>query len=170
MLFFISLERRRIEFIACTANPTGAWVAQQARNVLMTLDDRGQPFRFLIHDRDAKFSGGCDHVFQTEGIAVIRTPVQAPNANAHAQRWVRTLRADCLDRVLILGRRHLEHVLRVYRSHYNETGHTARSTFSRRTAATQRSQARLLPLSTVATDSADSSMNTRPPEFANPTG
>jgi hypothetical protein len=67
VLFFISLERRRIEFVACTANPTGAWVAQQARNLLMTLDDRGRPLRFLIHDRDAKFTGGFDHVFQSEG-------------------------------------------------------------------------------------------------------
>src|SRR6266545_6851750 len=81
---YISLERRQIEFVACTANPKSARVAQQARNLLMTLDDRGQPLRFLIHDRDAKFSGGFDHVFRTEGIAVIRTPVQAPNANAHA--------------------------------------------------------------------------------------
>src|SRR6266542_5833801 len=77
---YISLESRRVEFVACTPNPTGAWVAQQARNLLMTLDDREQPLRFLIHDRDAKFSAGCDHIFQSEGIAVIRTPVQAPNA------------------------------------------------------------------------------------------
>jgi putative transposase len=76
VLFFISLESRRIEFVACTPKPTGAWVAQQARNLLMTLDDREQLLRFLIHDRDAKFSGGCDHVFQSEGITVIRTPVQ----------------------------------------------------------------------------------------------
>jgi transposase len=92
VLFFISLERRRVEFVACTPNPTGAWVAQQARNLVMTLDDRGQPLRFLIHDRDAKFSGGCDQVFQSEGITVIRTPVQAPNANAHAERWVGSVR------------------------------------------------------------------------------
>jgi len=75
-----------------------------------------QPFRFLIHDRDTKFTHAFDDVFRTEGIKLIRTPVQAPNANAHAERWVRTLRAECLDRILILGRRHLEHVLRVYRS------------------------------------------------------
>ncbi len=118
MLFFISLERRRIEFVACTANPKGAWVAQQARNLLMTVDDRRQPLRFLIHDRDAKFSGGFDHVFQTEGIAVIRAPVQAPNANAYAERFVRTVRAECLDWVLIIGRRHLETVLRIYTAHY----------------------------------------------------
>ena len=63
----------------------------------MTLDDGEQPFRFLIHDRDAKFGGGCDHVFRSEGIAVIRTPVQAPNANAHAERWVGSVRRECLD-------------------------------------------------------------------------
>jgi putative transposase len=120
VLFFISLDRRRIEFVACTPNPTGAWVAQQARNLLMTLDDREQPLRYLIHDRDAKFSGGCDLVFQSEGIAVIRTPVQAPNANAHAERWVGSVRRECLDRLLIFSRRQLEHVLRVYARHYNQ--------------------------------------------------
>jgi putative transposase len=113
VLFFISLERRRIEFVACTANPTGAWVAQQARNLVMTLDDREQPLRFLIHDRDAKFSGGFDQVLRSEGITVIRTPVQAPNANAHAERWVGSVRRECLDRLLIFSRRQLEHVLRV---------------------------------------------------------
>ena len=79
-----------------------------------------QPFRSLVHDRDSKFNHAFDEVFRSEGIRVIRTPVQAPNANAHAERWVRTVRADCLDRIFILGRRHLEHVLRVYRQHYNE--------------------------------------------------
>jgi putative transposase len=120
VLFFISLESRRIEFVACTPNPTGAWVSQQARNLLMTLDDREQPRRFLIHDRDAKFTGGCDHVLQSQGIAVIRTPVAAPNANAHAERWVGSVRRECLDRLLILSRRQLEHVLRVYTRHYNQ--------------------------------------------------
>jgi putative transposase len=119
VLFFISLERRRIEFVASTPNPTGAWVDQQARNLLMTLDDREQPLRFLIHDRDSKFSGGFDHVFRSERIAVIHTPVQAPNANAHAERWVGSVRRECLDRLLIFRRRQLEHVLRVYARHYN---------------------------------------------------
>ena len=92
-------------------------MTQQARNVVMQLGD-DQPFRLLVHDRDKKFSRAFDDVFRSEGIEVIRTPVQAPNANAYAERWVRTVRADCLDRILILGRRHLEHVLRVYRRHY----------------------------------------------------
>ena len=78
-----------------------------------------QPFRLLIHDRDKKFSHAFDEVFRSEAIKVIRTPIQAPNANAFAERWVRTLRTDCLDRILILGRRHLDHVLRVYSRHYN---------------------------------------------------
>jgi putative transposase len=94
VLFFISLATRRIEFIACTSNPDGEWVAQQARNLVVQLGEQ-QTFRFLVHDRDAKFSHAFDEVFRTEGIRVIRTPVQAPNANAHAERWVCAVRADC---------------------------------------------------------------------------
>jgi len=118
VLFFISLATRRID-VACTSNPDGCWVTQQARNLVMQCGDR-HPFRILVHDRDTKFSRAFDEVFRSEGIKVIRTPVQAPNANAYAERWVRTVRAECLDRILILGRRHLERVLRVYRRHYNE--------------------------------------------------
>jgi putative transposase len=91
VLFFISLATRRIEYIACTSNPDGRWVTQQARNFLMELGD-AQPFRLLIHDHDTKFSAAFDEAVRTEGIDVIRTPVQAPNANAYAERWVRTLR------------------------------------------------------------------------------
>ncbi len=119
VLFFISLATRRIEYVASTSNPDGDWTAQQARNLMMQLG-ADQPFRLLIHDRDSKFSGGFDEVFRSEGIRVIRTPIRAPNANAYAERWVRTLREDCLDRLLIVGRRHLECVLRVYVRHYNE--------------------------------------------------
>jgi putative transposase len=119
VLFFISLATRRIEYIACCSNPDGQWVTQQARNLVMQLGDEHR-FQFLIHDRDTKFSHAFDEIFRSEGIKFIRTPVQAPNANAFAERWVRTIRADCLDRILILGRRHLQHVLRVYRCHYNE--------------------------------------------------
>jgi putative transposase len=118
VLLFISLATRRIEYTACSSNPDGRWVTQQARNLVMQLGE--QAFRFLIHDRDTTFSRAFDEVFRTEGIKVICTPIQAPNANAYAERWVRTVRADCLDRILILGQRHLEQVLRVYRRHYNE--------------------------------------------------
>jgi transposase InsO family protein len=119
VLFFISLATRRIEYVACSSTPDGGWTAQQARNLMMQLGDE-QPFRLLIHDRDTKFGGGFDEVFRSEGIKVIRTPVRAPNANAYAERWVRTVRGDCLDRILIAGRRNLERVLRVYVRHYNE--------------------------------------------------
>jgi putative transposase len=120
VLFFLSLATRRLEFIACTANPDGAWVTQQARNLSMQLGEHEPQFQLLIHDRDTKFSRAFDDVFRSEGIKVIRTPVQAPNANAFAERWVRTVRNDCLDRILIIGRRHLDRVLRVYTKHYNE--------------------------------------------------
>ena len=168
VLFFISHATRRIEYVASTPNPDGRWVTQQARNLVMQLGDE-HSFRFLVHDRDTKFTHAFDQIFRTEGIKVIRTPIQAPNANAHAERWVRTLPPDCLDRILILGRSHLEHVLRVYRSHYNEHRPHRALPFYRRTAATQRSRTQLLRPSTVATNSAGSSMNTRPPEFPNPT-
>jgi len=86
---------------------------QQARNLLMELDDHDRPVRFLIHDRDAKFPRAFDALLESDRIKVIHTPVRAPNANAHMERWVGTVRRECLDRLLILGRRQLEHVLRV---------------------------------------------------------
>jgi putative transposase len=117
VLFFIELESRRVHLAGCTTNPTGAWVTQQARNLSFTgLLERT---RFLIHDRDSKFSAGFEEVFRSEGIKVIKTPIRAPQANAHAERFVRTVRAECLDWLLILGRRHLEHVFRRYVTHYN---------------------------------------------------
>jgi transposase InsO family protein len=119
VLFFISLERRRIEFVASTSNPDGRWTAQQARNLLMQLTDRGESFRFLLHDRDSKFGGGFDEIFRSEGMTIVRTPIRAPNANAYAERWLGTLRRECLDRILIVGRGHLDQVLRAYTSHYN---------------------------------------------------
>jgi putative transposase len=119
VLFFVSLERRRIEFVSSTSSPDERWVAQQANNLLMHLGDRDQSFRFLLHDRDSKFSGAFNEVFRSEGMRMIRTPIRAPNANAYAERWVGTLRRECLDRILIINRRHLEKVLRVYIAHYN---------------------------------------------------
>jgi transposase InsO family protein len=117
VLFFIELHSRRVRLAGCTANPNGSWVAQQARNLSFSaaLGD----VRFLIHDRDSKFSAAFDEVFRTEGVEIIRTPVKAPNANAHAERFIRTVRSDCLDWLLIFGRRQLKHVLREYVDHYN---------------------------------------------------
>jgi putative transposase len=117
VLFFIELGSRRVHFAGCTANPSGASVLQQARNLSFTgLFDR---IRFLIHDRDSKFTASFDEVFRSEGIRVIHTPLQAPQANAYAERFVRTVRTECLDWLLIIGRRHLEQILRVYTQHYN---------------------------------------------------
>jgi len=119
VLVFISIGSRRIEYFACTSSPNTDWMLQQARNLLMELDDRDRRVRFLIHDRDTKFPRAFDALLHNEKIKVIRTPVQAPNANAHMERWVGSVRRECLDRLLILGRRQLEHVLRVYVRHYN---------------------------------------------------
>jgi putative transposase len=105
VLFFVSLERRRIEFVASTSNPDGRWVAQQARNLLMLLADREHSFRFVLHDRDSKFSRAFDELFRSEDMKIIRTPIRAPNANAYAERWVGTVRRECLDRILIINRR-----------------------------------------------------------------
>jgi putative transposase len=119
VLFFIELGTRTVHLAGVTAHPTGAWVAQQARNLLMDLGDRVGRLRFLIHDRDAKFVAGFDTVFTSEQIKIIRTPVRAPRANAIAERWIGTVRRECTDRILILGRRHLTAVLQTYLNHYN---------------------------------------------------
>jgi putative transposase len=119
VLFFISIGTRRLEYLACTRNPDTAWMTQQARNLAMELTDRRHQPRFLIRDRDKKFSRAFDGIFESEGITILRTPVQAPNANACAERWVGSVRRECLDRLLIFGRGQLERVLRVYVRHYN---------------------------------------------------
>jgi transposase InsO family protein len=120
VLFFIELATRRVHLAGITTNPDGRWVTQQARNLLMELDDEDVRPRFLVRDRDGKFSRDFDEVFRSEGIRVIKAPVRAPKARAHAERWVGSVRRECLDRLLILGRRHLHHVLVAYVRHFNE--------------------------------------------------
>jgi putative transposase len=112
-LFMLELSTRRVHVLGVTANPTGAWVAQQARNLLMDSADRTEQvkFKFLIRDRDTKFTDTFDAIFASEGIQILRTPVRAPQANAFAERWIGTVRRELLDRMLILGPRHLETVL-----------------------------------------------------------
>ena len=119
VLSFIELDTRRVYCTGVTAHPTGPWVVQQARNLTMALEDRVHPVRFLIRDRDAEFTSSFDEVFRADGVRIIRTPVRAPRANAFAERFVGTVRRECLDRMLIFGRRHLERVLAEYIAHYN---------------------------------------------------
>jgi transposase InsO family protein len=120
VLFFIEIDTRRTYLAGVTANPVGEWVAQQARNLSMDLAERSRSVRFLIRDRDTKFTSSFDEVFRTEGVTIVRTPVRSPRANAFAERFVGTVRRECLDRMVIFGRRHLEQVLTEYLAHYNE--------------------------------------------------
>jgi putative transposase len=120
VLFFIELATRRVHLAGITTNPDGRWVTQQARNLLMELGDDGIQPRLLVRDRDSKFTRDFDEVFRSEGIQVIKAPVGAPKVRAHAERWVGSVRRECLDRLLILGRRHLHHVLAAYVRHFNE--------------------------------------------------
>jgi transposase InsO family protein len=119
VLFVVEQATRRVHLLGITANPSGAWVAQQARNFLMDLDDRAAEFRLLIRDRDNKFTGMFDAVFASEGIRILRTPVRAPRANAIAERWIGTVRRELLDRILIINHRHLTAVLTEYVAHVN---------------------------------------------------
>ena len=119
VLFFIEHGTRRVHLAGITAHPTGAWVTQQARNLLMNLEGHADGLKFLIRDRDAKFTAAFDAVFTAIGVRIIKTPVQAPRANAIAERWIASARRECLDRMLITGERHLRLVLGEYAGHYN---------------------------------------------------
>jgi transposase InsO family protein len=110
---------RRIHILGATANPTAAWVTQQARNLLMDLDGHAETMKFLIRDRDAKFVAAFDAVFHSVGIRVIKTPVQAPRANAIMERWIGSCRREVLDRTLIWNLPHLRRILAEYEDHYN---------------------------------------------------
>src|SRR5205823_4484725 len=118
VFFAIEVGSRRVVWARSTASPSLAWLTQQARNLFLNLPEGAGP-RFLVRDRDAKYSGAFDEVFRAEGTRVIRTPIRAPRANAYAERWVRTVRAESLDHLLILSRAHLDRVLAEYVEHYN---------------------------------------------------
>jgi len=118
VLFFLEIGSRRVHYAGCTRHPTAAWVVQQARNLAGKLQDEGKELKVLLRDRDAKFPTAFDAVFRSEGLRIIRLPYRAPRANAYAERWVGTARREALDHLLILGRRHLDYVLREFADHY----------------------------------------------------
>ena len=119
VLFVIEVERRVVHLLGVTTNPGNLWVTQVARNFASGLEDAGRRFRFLVRERDTKFTSSFDAVLASIGIEAIKTPGRSPRANAFAERWVRTVREDCLDHLLIFGRRHVESVLAEYVDHYN---------------------------------------------------
>ena len=119
VLVFIHHDTRFVRIAGVTAKPVAAWITQQARNLSTDLADQANAAKFLIRDRDTKFTAFFDAVFAADAVRVIRTPVQAPRANAVCERVIGTIRRECLNRVLILGRRHLEAVLAEYVEHYN---------------------------------------------------
>ena len=119
VMFFIEIDSRRVHLSGITATPVGEWVVQQARNLSSVLSKRSPPTRFLIRDRDSKFIASFDEVFRSDGMRIVRTPVRSPRANAFAERFVGTVRRECLDRVLIFHRRQLEAVLAEFVGHYN---------------------------------------------------
>ena len=119
VLFFIELQTRRVYLAGCTSHPDSAWVTQQARQMVWQLEDADNTSHFLIHDRDSKFVKAFDTVFRSTRIHIIRTPFRAPNANAYAERWVRTVRQECLNKLIIVNQAHLQHVLGEYVAYYN---------------------------------------------------
>jgi putative transposase len=131
VLFFIEHGTRRVHLAGITAQPAGAWVTQQARNLLMNPEGQAGGLKFLIRDRDAKFTAAFDAVFTAMGVRIIKAPVQAPRANAIAERRIASARRECLDRTVITSGRHLQLVLKEYVEHYTPIGRTGHGSRTR---------------------------------------
>jgi putative transposase len=154
VFFFIELSRRRVYLAGVTSNPDGAWVVQQARNLLMGLAEQETGYRILIRDRDSKFMAAFDEVFRSEGLKVIKAPIAAPRAKAHAERWVGSIRRECLDRILIVSRRQLETVLREYVAYYNT--HRPHRALEQQRRSPRRNRSRRMTTSRVSVGATDS--------------
>jgi putative transposase len=126
VFFVLEIGARRVHILGVTRNRTGPWVTRQARNFLIAVGERADGVRFLIRDRDAKFTASFDTAFAAAGVRILRSPPRAPQANAYAERWISTPRRECLDRLLIFNSRHLRSVLAEYAAHYNEHRRTGR--------------------------------------------
>jgi hypothetical protein len=164
VFFVIEISTRRVHLLGVTRHPSGEWAAQCVRNFTADLGDRVESFRFLVRDRDAKFTAIFDAVLGSVGVKVIRTPVRAPRANAYAERWIGTLRRECLDRLLILNERHLRVVLAQYVEHYNNHPST-------RIAAPRgqpRCSSRFMPSSDEESSAGSSTSTSTPPEVLDP--